>query len=200
MSETPSSPKINSIISYEEVKSYYQYRVPSCSLLGGVIGGTAGYFIGDISLRLGSAWTVAGGVLGIQFFTTTLLLKLLRSKDDEINYGLAGGITTLTSIKYLELSNIISRSPLSSNFGVVVVGVATGMLFKFTEGVFYDFLRDHWISRRHYLKHISRPIIVIPKQGTVPRHLMGKVPPLPEGVTFQTPEDYEEQKKRWGFK
>lgn len=190
-------------LSYNEVKNYYKDRIIPCASIGGLLGLSSGYFIGDLGLRLGTAWTIAGGVIGFQYFTTTLLLKLIRNKDDVSNYGISGGLTTITAIKYLELSNIIPKSHFSSNIGAIVIGISAGMLYKFTESSFFELLRETWISRRHYLKHVSKPILTTPRKGVIPRELMGKVPPLPEGVTFQSAEEYEEEQKKrksgWGF-
>jgi hypothetical protein len=144
-------------VSFSETKNFLVSRVSVSAFLGGIIGGSAGYFVGgDMFLRLGSAWSVAGGVFGFQFYGTALLLQALRGADDWMNYGISGSLSMVSTMKYLEHSNIIPKSGSLQGVSALLLGFTSGVIYKFAEGAIYEVAREKWIKNRYILKHEAK--------------------------------------------
>ena len=144
-------------VSFSEAKRFLASRVSVSAFLGGLLGGSAGYFVGgDMFLRLGTGWTIAGGVVGLQFYGTALLLQALRGVDDWANYGVSGSFTLASTMKYLEHSNIIPKSGYMTGASALLLGFTSGAMYKFAEGALYEVAREKWIKNRYILKHEAK--------------------------------------------
>lgn len=162
-------------------------RVPVTASLGLLSGMSSGHVIGNIVLRLGISWGAGGAALGLQFFGTSLAIQAIRQKDDFMNYGISGAITSIASLKYLELVGFFPKSGYGKIGGAVVFGLATGIIFKLLEAPVFNTCRSGWLASRHYLKHTSTPRIVIARPKVpISREMIGHVPPLKEGMSFRT--------------
>jgi hypothetical protein len=144
-------------VSFAEAKRFMISRVSVSAFLGGLLGGSAGYFVGgDMFLRLGTGWTIAGGVIGLQFYGTALILQALRGVDDWANYGVSGSFSMVSTMKYLEHSNIIPKSGYVPGLTALLLGFTSGTIYKFAEGTVYEVAREKWIKNRYILKHEAK--------------------------------------------
>jgi hypothetical protein len=144
-------------LTFSQTKDFLVSRVATTSFLGGLVGGSAGYFVGgDMSLRLGTGWLIAGGVIGLQFYGTALLLQALRKTDDWANYGVSGAVSLLSAVKYLEHANVIPKSGSRAMGSTLLIGFVSGAAYKFGEGAVYGFAREKWIKNRYMLKYEAK--------------------------------------------
>ena len=175
-------------LTFDEAKSYIVPRVLTFATLGAASGISAGHYIGDSMLRLGPAWCIGGGVMGMQFFGGALALRAIRGKDDIRNYGASGMITSMSTLKYFEFTGVFRRSGAGTGAVAGVVGLLIGIFYKLGADITYDFSRQAWLDNRRHQRYVSpyREARPLPKRP-LPRELIGMVPPLQEGMSFEPP-------------
>jgi hypothetical protein len=177
-------------VTFNEAKYYLTSRIMSFTVLGGVSGLSMGHYIGDSMTRLGPAWAIGGGVLGLQFFGGALILKAIRGKDDVRNYATSGAVTCITTLKYFEFIGVFRKSGASKAALAGVVGLIGGIFYNYGSEFLFSGARHVWLENRQHLKHVTaeRKPAVLPKRP-LSRELIGKVPPLQEGMSFEPEEE-----------
>lgn len=182
--------------SYLEARNYMFQRVANSTIGGGLIGLSSGYYIGNMAGRLGLSWAIAGGCLGFQFFGGVLALKTLRQEDDMRNYAISGSFASLSLGKYLELVGSVPKHSLTKNLQIMLFGSIFGIVYDLSEHWVYGNSREFWLQTRAHLKYESSyRQYVRPKSRPLSRELMGYVPPLQEGMSFEEEEVKKEKKK-----
>jgi hypothetical protein len=174
---------------YLEARNYMFSRVVNSSIGGGLIGSSSGYYMGNMAARLGLSWAVAGGCLGFQFFGGVLALKTLRKEDDLRNYAISGSFASLSLGKYLELVGSVPKHSLTKNLQIMFFGSLFGIVYDLSESWVYGNCREGWLQTRAQLKFESaHREFVRPKSRPLSRELMGYVPPLQEGMSYEEEE------------
>ena len=183
--------------SYLEGRNYLMSRVVNSTISGGLFGLSSGYYIGNIAVRLGMSWAVIGGCLGFQFFGGVLALKTLRQQDDLRNYAVSGSFAGLSLAKYLELVGSVPKHTLTRNLQIMLFGSISGIIYKLSENWLYDNSREYWLQTRAQLKYESEhKSFRRPPSRPLPRELMGHVPPLQEGMSFEEESSKKQNKEK----
>eukprot|EP00602_Paraphysomonas_sp_CaronLab_P000843 CAMPEP_0185029996 /NCGR_PEP_ID=MMETSP1103-20130426/16710_1 /TAXON_ID=36769 /ORGANISM="Paraphysomonas bandaiensis, Strain Caron Lab Isolate" /LENGTH=149 /DNA_ID=CAMNT_0027564955 /DNA_START=167 /DNA_END=616 /DNA_ORIENTATION=+ len=139
-----------------------------------------------MAFRMGLAWSVAATAIGTNFCVGVLSLRLIRQTDDIWNYALSGAGTCISTFAYFEMSGFFPRMVMSRRLSVATIGIMCGLFYKFGEDFVFDKSRSFWLQRRQFLKHVSQPIVPPEfRRRPLPRELIGKVPPLQEGMSFE---------------
>lgn len=182
--EKPRNVTISS--SFLDARNYMITRVVNSSIGGGLIGVSSGYYMGNMAARLGMSWAVAGGCLGAQFFGGVLALKTLRGTDDLRNYAISGSFAALSLGKYLELVGSVPKHSVTKNLQIMFFGSLFGMVYELSENFVYGNSREFWLQTRAHLKYESTHRAYIrPTPRPLSRDLIGHVPPLQEGMSFE---------------
>lgn len=172
--------------SYLDARNYMFYRVVNSTIAGGLIGLSSGYYMGNMAARLGISWAVAGGCGGLQFFGGVLALKTLRQEDDLRNYAISGSFAGLSLGKYLELVGSVPKHSLTKNLQIMFFGSIFGIVYDLSEKFIYGNSREFWLQTRAQLKYESvHREYKRPTSRPLPRELIGYVPPLQEGMSFE---------------
>lgn len=191
----PENKPRNVSTSYLGARNYMFMRTVNSAIGGGLIGFSSGYYMGNMGVRLGISWAVAGGCLGAQFFGGVLAMRAIRNGEEDLrNYAVSGIFAALSLGKYLELVGSVPKHSLAKNLQIMFTGSIFGMVYHLSENFVYGNCREFWVQTRSQLKYDS-PYrqFVRPKPKPLSRDLIGYVPPLQDGMTFEDEKPEEKQ-------
>lgn len=172
-------------MSYVETKNFMTSRIVPSMIIGGISGLSAGYYIGDLAFKFAISGCIGFGLMGTQFFGGIHLLQKWRKCDDVINYVLSGSLTSLTTLKYYEISGVLPKSSFSKNVSIVLTGSISAIIYRYVEAIVYDHSKSMWIDNRIYHDYSAEKKILQKKvPRPLPRYLIGEVD-LKPGMSFQ---------------
>lgn len=182
--ENPESPsELEKKIVYEwsmqKMTDYVTPRVTTATVAAAVLGASKSYYVqGTVFLGLYSS-ALTGGIASLSFFGTKHLLETVRQKDDNLNFGAAGGIT-----------GAFMGGFQNGNRGRViglVSGSVAGIAFYYLSGALYNFSRENYIATRRRTLERGQPRTLNPRiPRNDPRHLEeGPQIPYPRPEPFR---------------
>ena len=140
---------INIFDDFVNLRSYLVNKVPVAVGIGGIIGSSAGYLIGNGIFLYGYTYSFGLGFVCTSYYSGVYAIEKIRKKDDIYNHGISGSIngallgTGLYGIR--------------KGLGLGFIGLGAGLAYKFAGDNIYRIARDAWISSRVHTLSTSRP-------------------------------------------
>ena len=140
---------INIFDDFVNLRSYLVNKVPVAVGIGGIMGTSAGYLIGNGIFLYGYTYSFGLGFVCTSYYSGVYAIEKIRKKDDIYNHGLSGSIngallgTGLYGIR--------------KGLGLGFIGLGAGLAYKFAGDNIYRIARDAWISSRVHTLSTSRP-------------------------------------------
>lgn len=135
--------------SLQKMTDYVSPRVTSTTIAAAVLGASKSYYVqGTVFLGLYSS-AITGGLASLSFFGTKHLLELARQKDDNLNFGAAGGIT-----------GVLMGGFKNGNRGRIMGlagGSVAGIAYYYLSRELYSFARENHIATRRRTLERGQP-------------------------------------------
>jgi hypothetical protein len=136
-------------LSIADASVYLETKVQGSTFMGGVLGLTRAYYIGEaVALGCG-AYAFGAGISSTAFFMGTYGLRYARQKDDAFNYALSGAVNGAWLVTGF-------AGPKKGLIGAIV-GAAAGVILKIGGGLAYDSARIAWINNRKFTMENQKP-------------------------------------------
>ena len=129
---------------------YLGDKVPVAVGVGGLLGVTRGYYVGELAAMYGYSGAFGLGMCSTAFYGTAYLLRHARQRDDMTNFALSGSINGLWVVAG------VTRS-LPRGLVGAAVGAAVGAGVKVGGDWIYETSREAWLSHRAHRLEFSRP-------------------------------------------
>lgn len=167
-------------LSYRNYVDYISFKVPLVTVSGGIMGASAGYYIGNFTALYG--YSVAFGLCASSsiYFTTNFAVRHFWNADDYISHSISGSVTG-------GLAAALTKGPTRAPVGLVA-GAVTGCAYKFLGDMLYDKLRDIWIRRRVRALHSPHRVLWVRKRKYTPKPGEKELEELPMRVDESRPQ------------
>ena len=140
---------INIVEEFSILRKYLVNKVPFAVGVGGVLGTSAGYLIGNNVFLYGYTYSFGLGFVCTSYYSGIYALEKARKKDDIYNHGISGAVngallgTGLYGIR--------------KGLGLGIIGLGTGIVYKFAGDNIYRIAREAWINSRIHTLSTSKP-------------------------------------------
>lgn len=141
--------EINIVEEFSMLRSYLVNKVPFAVGVGGILGTSFGYLIGNNVFLYGYTYSFGLGFVCTSYYSGVYGLEKARKKDDIYNHGISGSVngallgTGLYGIR--------------RGLGLGLIGLGTGIAYKIAGDNIYKIAREAWINSRIHTLSTSKP-------------------------------------------